>query len=281
MAEKSSFFTSLNGDRKYKSTDFAEYFSTFIGNGIFPNPSTNLEVFANDDMTVTIKKGYAWINGYMYANTEDLILELDYADNSLNRIDRVVVRLDIINREIKLQIKKGEFSLEPTVSELQRNSDIYELCLADIKVNNGTISISQENILDNRLNSKLCGMVNSLIKVDSTILTDKLEQDFYDWFGQVKNVLGEDEAANLLAEINKTNDRIDNLKIKATSVVLDDIDSNFLNDNLEEVLKEISLSQKATNSNFSKYNKSIICTQSEYEGLEPKLEDTLYFILKG
>ena len=25
MAEKSSFFTSLNGDRKYKSSDFAEY----------------------------------------------------------------------------------------------------------------------------------------------------------------------------------------------------------------------------------------------------------------
>ena len=30
MAEKSSFFTSLNGDRKYKATDFAEYFGTYM-----------------------------------------------------------------------------------------------------------------------------------------------------------------------------------------------------------------------------------------------------------
>ena len=49
MAEKSSFFTSLNGDRKYKASDFAEYFGTFISNSVFPNPNTNLQVIANGD----------------------------------------------------------------------------------------------------------------------------------------------------------------------------------------------------------------------------------------
>ena len=71
MAEKSSFFTSLNGDRKYKSSDFAEYFSTFIGNGVFPNPSNNLLVTSNGDMTINLSAGFAWINGYMYHNTDN------------------------------------------------------------------------------------------------------------------------------------------------------------------------------------------------------------------
>ena len=48
--ERSAFFNSINGDRRYKAEVFAEYFSSFIGNGVFPNPSTSLQVIANDDM---------------------------------------------------------------------------------------------------------------------------------------------------------------------------------------------------------------------------------------
>ncbi|MGH4125286.1 MAG: hypothetical protein ACREV6_20405 [Clostridium sp.] len=40
--EKSSFFNSVEGDRKYKASDFASYFNSLLTNGVFPNPSTNL-----------------------------------------------------------------------------------------------------------------------------------------------------------------------------------------------------------------------------------------------
>ena len=43
MAEKSSFFNSVSGDRKYKAEDWASYFGALIGNGVFPNPATNLQ----------------------------------------------------------------------------------------------------------------------------------------------------------------------------------------------------------------------------------------------
>ena len=33
--EFSSFFNSVGGDRKYKAEDWAEYFGSFIGNGVF------------------------------------------------------------------------------------------------------------------------------------------------------------------------------------------------------------------------------------------------------
>ena len=48
--EKSSFFNSVSHDRTYKAEDWAEYFASFIGNGVFPVPSTGLQVVANDGM---------------------------------------------------------------------------------------------------------------------------------------------------------------------------------------------------------------------------------------
>lgn len=36
--EKSSFFNSVSHDRTYKAEDWAEYFASFIGNGVFPRP---------------------------------------------------------------------------------------------------------------------------------------------------------------------------------------------------------------------------------------------------
>ncbi|MGR5876778.1 hypothetical protein ACT7C3_11385 [Bacillus pacificus] len=45
--EKFSFFGSVNGDRKYKAEDWANYFNKFITNGYFPNVASNLQVMAD------------------------------------------------------------------------------------------------------------------------------------------------------------------------------------------------------------------------------------------
>ena len=105
--EKSSFFNSVSGDRKYKAEDWASYFGSFIGNGVFPVPSTGLQVVAGSGMQVTVKAGKAWINGYFYNNTSDLSLTLATADGVLNRIDRIVVRWDLTNRVISVKAKSS------------------------------------------------------------------------------------------------------------------------------------------------------------------------------
>jgi hypothetical protein len=204
--EKSSFFNSINGDRKYKAEEFAAYFASFISNGIFPNPSANLQVLSNNDMTVTIKKGKAWINGYFYENTDDLILGIDNADGVLNRIDRVVVRLDKVTREIRTIVKKGTFASSPVVPELTRNADIHELGIAEIKVNKGAVSIVQSNITDTRFRLDVCGVTNSLITVDVELITNQFSQDFNVWFDMVKDQLGEDAAGNLQNQIGNIDD---------------------------------------------------------------------------
>ena len=67
------------------------------------------------------------------------------------------------SRNIQLAVNSGVPSATPTPPDLTRNNDVYELGIADIFVARGTISIATEDITDTRLNTSLCGLVNSLV----------------------------------------------------------------------------------------------------------------------
>ena len=270
MAEKSSFFTSLNGDRKYKASDFAEYFRTFIGNGVFPNPSSNLQVISNGDMTLTISPGFAWINGYMYNNTDNLILTLDNSDSALKRIDRVVIKCDFVNREIKAYIKKGVFSQSPAAPELTRDADAYELSVADILVENGIVSIQQSKITDTRLNSEVCGIVTQTVEtIDTTELFNKLQayieergkdvegwinesiqtwsMDFTTWFDSIKDILNGDIAGELANRILELEDKVGS-GLTANNILMED--GSTVEDTVTENKTSISnLNNRADNLN--------------------------------
>lgn len=181
--EISSFFNAKiqsdgTPDRAYNAEIFAKYFASFIGNGVFPNPSSGLQVLAKDGMNIIIKSGQAWINGYFYQNTDELILKLDPADGVLSRLDRIVLRLDFLNRNIICKIKKGTFASNPSPNTLQRDADAYELCIGEVRVDAGDISILQSKITDTRLSSELCGIVTQTVKtIDTTVLYKQLEHD--------------------------------------------------------------------------------------------------------
>lgn len=224
MAVRSSFFNSVNGDRRYLANNFAEYFASFIANGIFPNPSNTLQVYEKTNMTVTVKPGKGWINGYFAVNEYDYDLTLDNADGVLNRIDRIVLRLDFNARAINIAVKKGTFASTPVAPTLQRDADAHELALADVYVTKGATTIRQSNITDQRLNNALCGVVHGTVsQVDTTTIfnqysawfaetTGKTESEinqwqltvkaeFDQWFASIQNILEGDVAANLAARI--------------------------------------------------------------------------------
>lgn len=224
MAVRSSFFNSVNGDRRYLANNFAEYFASFIANGIFPNPSNTLQVYEKTNMIVTVKPGKGWINGYFAVNEYDYDLTLDNADGVLNRIDRIVLRLDFNARAISITVKKGAFASTPVAPTLQRDADAHELALADVYVAKGTTIIKQSNIADQRLNNALCGVVHGTVsQVDTTTIfnqysawfaetTGKTESEinqwqltvkaeFDTWFESIKNILDGDVAGNLARRI--------------------------------------------------------------------------------
>lgn len=203
MATTSGFFNSINGDRRYLAQNFASYFASFIGNGVFPNPSNGLQVYASTNMNVTVKSGRAWINGYDFINDSDYNLIIERADGVLNRIDRIVVRLDLSLRQITIEIKKGTFASSPVAPTLQRDSVIHELGIADVYVGKGVTTISQSYITDLRLNSNYCGIVAGVVEqIDTSSVFNQYQdwfntysivkaQEFADWQQATKDVVAE------------------------------------------------------------------------------------------
>ena len=204
--EKSSFFNSVSHDRTYKAEDWAEYFASFIGNGVFPVPSTGLQVVAGDGMQIAVKAGKAWINGYFYNNTSDLSLTLATADGVLNRIDRVVVRWDLTNRTITSAIKSSAYSASPSAPAVQRDADIYELALADIYVGAGATAITGSNITDLRLNTSVCGVVAAVVdQIDTEAFNAQLQA----WFAEYQSASA--------AEYNARVSYMNSLKLQGNS----------------------------------------------------------------
>lgn len=182
MAEFGGFFNSVNGDRKYKSEDFAKYFRTFMSTGV--NPAIdNLRVYKKNNNTVEVRPGTANINGYLYLldNSMDLNIEI-----GTTRVDRVILRLDLINRTLNIVLRKGS-SIPPN---LVRDTSIYELSLARIDVGANDIKVSDE-----RDNSNVCGFMTFTGKADTQEMWDifnsewKFQQNLWqDWF---KNMQGQ------------------------------------------------------------------------------------------
>lgn len=161
--EKSGFFNSSGGDRVYTAVDFAAYFGDLVSNGIFYKTTDTLRTTAASGMNISVLPGTAWINGYHYQNTTPLELTVATANGVNPRIDRVVLRWDNVARSINLAIKAGVPFAVPIAPELTRTADVWELGIADILVERSVVSISTNAISDTRLNSNLCGMVNSTV----------------------------------------------------------------------------------------------------------------------
>lgn len=187
MAEYSRFFNSVDGDNLYQASDFAEYFSTFLSDGIFSEDGKlGLKVSENQGMSVKVATGYAFIRGYMYKNDSPLFFTLDHADSMFDRIDRIVLRFDELERRIGVIVKKGTPASNPLVPTLESTDTVDEFSLARIKIPKNSTSIVQEIITDERYNEEVCGIVSSLITIP---ISDMLEQ-WNRWLEDRQNEIG-------------------------------------------------------------------------------------------
>lgn len=216
MPYSSGFFDAMDTggglyDRAYQANDFAHFFELLVKNGVFPQPSNGMSVSAETPakMSVAVNPGTAWINGHFITipNNGTEHLDVPVANPSLPRIDSVVVGLNAANREITIYIRSGIAGASPSPVLLLRNSDVYELELAQITVSAGVASISQSAIRDTRSDSSRCGIVTGLIEqLDVTGFFQQAQASFDLWFEDIKTQLSDDVAGSLQNQINDIND---------------------------------------------------------------------------
>lgn len=200
-------FNSIEHDRTYKAEDWAWYFATFIGNGIFPKPNNGLQVVAYNGMEVTVNAGYAFINGYAFRNPTNKNITIDMAESAMNRIDRIVVRWDLTVRDIYLEVLKGVPSARPTPTEVTRSAEIWELALCDIYIEKGTTNIRTADITDQRFNSNVCGIVKGTIEeIDASTLTQQFDDFFSIYKDEIEGIYGKyvDKTEKLYGEYSNT-----------------------------------------------------------------------------
>lgn len=238
MAEQYSFFNSKEGDRKYNARNWADYFFPLFKSGVF---NGDLQVVTNGGMSVRVKEGYAWIDGYVYHLTDGLVLDLETASGNMNRADSIVIRLDLTNRWIKgFCVTGGNYTGTPTPPEPAVTATVHELVIANVSVPAGATEITQDMITDTRMDGNLCGWVCGAVdqikfeqikaqfdaffsKYSSDIKTaydnymaamgeleesaqaeyEEMLESFTAWIEGIKEVLSGDVAGNLLLKIEE------------------------------------------------------------------------------
>jgi hypothetical protein len=203
MAIEGYFFNALENegvyDRIYNAEDVTSYLDKIVGNGVFPNPSTQLQVRASSGMNVIVGAGSGWINGHKMINTSDMTVTLTASDAILNRIDAVIFYVDFDQREMGISVKTGTLASVPVAPVLTRNNNRYEMCLAQITVNKQITEITAAMIKDTRGDSNLCGYVQGLIQqVDTSTLWTQQQEKFDEWFDGVQ---GQFEAGKLFKKL--------------------------------------------------------------------------------
>ena len=81
--------------RAYSADVIARILARYFRNGVFPQPSTCLQVLQQEGMTVLVKEGAANINGRQFYEETDRVLTVQAAEADLDRIDTVVLRLNL------------------------------------------------------------------------------------------------------------------------------------------------------------------------------------------
>lgn len=204
------FFNSVNGDRKYNAEQIGEYLGLFVSDGVFPNPSTNLQVRSAGGMNIAISPGKGWAQEHWIKNKSDWLMELPQSNMVYARIDAIMMVLDLSQpvRNFYFEVKSGVPAAEPVRPDMVRREDRYEYCLATVKVKANVNEIMPADITDTRADTTLCGWVTGLIdQVDTAELfnqwQDAYEREyarqqqlindntalFYTWFDAVKDTL--------------------------------------------------------------------------------------------
>ena len=194
MAITSGFFDSVSSDRVYNAEQMTMYFDGLVSDGVYESIGDRFLVSdANDGMKVKVGTGRAIIKSRWVKNDAEATLTLDPASSSANRIDAIVLRLDLSARAITLTVKKGTAADVPTLPAITRSASVWELYLASVYI--AKSSTTPTSITDLRP-STYCGWVTGVVKqVNTADLFNQWNTAYNAQYAQFAAYIAEKEAA--------------------------------------------------------------------------------------
>lgn len=157
----------LNGadDRVYSAEDMRKPYDTVFTDGIMPTTDgtagDTLKVSHAGGMSISVGVGNAKLGGAWFENTAAYGITLD-ASLTTDRYDCVIIRNDDSEAVRAPSILIKSLSAAPTVENLTRTGEIYEICVAYIKVPAFATAITASDIVDTREDGRLCNVMSGV-----------------------------------------------------------------------------------------------------------------------
>ena len=151
----------LNGVT-YDAEDVSTYLCTRTS-GVY-SKDTNYAVSVTGARQITVAPGLAWVNyddfkGVSVCSREDTVLTVPDADNTLNRVDRVVLQFDTSSNLTTIRLKTGTPAVAAQPPDILQNHNQYELGLCTISVPAGSAAVTSADITDTRTDEAVCGLM--------------------------------------------------------------------------------------------------------------------------
>lgn len=152
-------------DRVYTAEDVRKPYDTVFSDGIMPDADgtagSNLNVTTPGGMKVSVAPGHAKLGGAWFENTAAYVITLDNGSAS-ERYDCIIIRNDdnVDVRAPSIYVKS--LSSVPTIGDLTRDENIYEICVAYVKVAALASGISASDIVDTRTDGSLCNVMSGV-----------------------------------------------------------------------------------------------------------------------
>ena len=147
----------------YTAEDIRKPYDVIYSDGIKPEADgtagETLKVTKTGELGISIAAGFAKLGGAWFENSSNYGITLD-AGGSVDRYDCVIVRNDDSEAVKAPNIYIKSLSSIPTVNDLTRSADIYEICLAYIRV--PAFATSVTNIVDTREDGALCNVMSGV-----------------------------------------------------------------------------------------------------------------------
>ena len=162
----------------YSAEDMATYLCTRTS-GVY-SKETNFAVRTTGTRQITVAPGLAWINyddfkGVSVCSREENVLTVPEADNTLNRVDRVVLQFDTSENITAIKLKTGTPAVAAQPPDILQNHNQYELGLCTISVPAGSTAVTVADIYDTRADETVCGVMRDGV---TGIPTGTLVQQF-------------------------------------------------------------------------------------------------------
>lgn len=187
-------------DRVYSAMDIRKPYNSIYSKGVKPEEDGTaggiLKVTSTGGMGIAVAAGEANL-GAWFINKSAFSIVLDNSIGT-DRYDCVIIRNDD-SEEVRMpSIYIKSLTRIPTISDLTRNDDIYEICVAYVKVAAGVSLITDNNITDTREDGQLCNVMSG---VGATVVRTYRNTVFSERAGQTGVTIG-------IPQYNKSRDHL-------------------------------------------------------------------------